>query len=158
MSTTKITAEEGKQELFIEREFNAPREKVFAAFADPEILTQFFAPFDLTMHFNYHDYKTGGSYSWCNKRNGTTVCTFNGVIHELAAPERIVQTSEYMDLPERGHVVLEIMRFEELPGNRTKLVIHDICPSVFVRDAMINSGMERGIVDIFNKLDAYFGH
>ena len=62
----RVIAEPGKQELFIIREFDAPREKVFKAFTDPEILVQFFAPFGHTMHFNYHDYKTGGSYSWCN--------------------------------------------------------------------------------------------
>lgn len=154
--STKITAEPGKQELFIEREFDAPREKVFEAFSTPEILTRFFAPFDMTMHFNHHDYKSGGSYSWCNKKNGTTVCTFNGVIHELTAPERIVQTSEFMELPERGNVVLEIITFEVVSERKTKVIIHDICPSVFVRDAMINSGMERGLVDIFNKLDDLF--
>lgn len=156
MANTLITAETGKQELFIEREFDAPREKVFATFSNPEILSQFFAPFDLTMQFNYHDYRTNGNYSWSNLKKGKSVCTFAGVIHELTAPLRIVQTSEFMDMPERGNVVLEIITFDELPNNRTKVVIHDICPSVFVRDAIVNSGMDKGIIDIFNKLDKLF--
>jgi uncharacterized protein YndB with AHSA1/START domain len=58
---TQIIAETGKQELFIIREFDAPRDKVFKAFSDPEILVQFFAPFDYMMHFNHHDYRSGGS-------------------------------------------------------------------------------------------------
>lgn len=156
MTTTQIIAEAGKQELFIIREFDAPREKVFEAFSNPEILKQFFAPFDLTMHFNYCDYKTGGSFSWCNKKGEQTVCTFNGVIHELTSPSLIVQTSEFMEIPERGNVVLEIIKFEELSGNKTKVTIHDICPSLTIRDAIIKSGMEKGIVDIFNKLDTIF--
>lgn len=156
MMNTQIIAEDGKQELFIIREFDAPREKVFQAFSNPEILTQFFAPFDLTMHFNYHNYKSGGSYSWCNKKGDQTVCTFNGVIHEITSPLRIIQTSEFMEMPERGNVVLEIIKFEELPDNRTKVIIQDICTSVFVRDAIIQSGMGKGIVDIFNKLDKLF--
>ena len=151
---TRVIAEKNKQELFIIREFDIPREDVFRAFSDPDILVQFFAPFDHTMHFNYHDYRSGGNYSWCNKnKEGKILCTFNGVIHELSSPERIIQTSEFMELPQRGNAILEIIKFEELPNNRTKITIHDICPSVAIRDAMINSGMEKGLADIFNNLD-----
>lgn len=151
---TRVITEKNKQELFIIREFDIPREDVFRAFSDPDILVQFFAPFGHTMHFNYHDYRSGGNYSWCNKnKEGKTLCTFNGVIHELSTPERIIQTSEFMELPQRGNAILEIIKFEELPNNRTKITIHDICPSVAIRDAMINSGMEKGVVDIFNNLD-----
>jgi uncharacterized protein YndB with AHSA1/START domain len=39
----KISAEAGKQELFITREFDHPRTKVFKAFSDPQILVQFLA-------------------------------------------------------------------------------------------------------------------
>jgi len=151
---TRVIAEKDKQELFIIREFDIPREDVFRAFSDPDILVQFFAPFDHIMHFNYHDYRSGGNYSWCNKnKEGKILCTFNGVIHELSSPERIIQTSEFMELPQRGNAILEIIKFEELPDNRTKITIHDICPSVAIRDAMINSGMEKGLMDIFNNLD-----
>jgi hypothetical protein len=62
-----------------------------------------------------------------------------------------------MELPERGNVILEIITFEELPVNKTKMTIHDVCPSVSTRDAMISSGMEKGLVDIFNKLDKILG-
>jgi uncharacterized protein YndB with AHSA1/START domain len=152
---TKIIAEKGKHDLFIIREFDAPRQRVFDAFTDPEMLVQFFAPFGNTMHFNNHDYRTNGSYSWCNKDpKGNILCTFNGVIHELHAPERIIQTSEFMELPERGHVVMEGMFFEALPGERTRLTIHDVCFSAADRDAMVDSGMARGLIDIFRQLDA----
>jgi uncharacterized protein YndB with AHSA1/START domain len=151
---TKITAEEGKQELFIVREFDASREKVFKAFSTPELLMEFFAPFGNKMRFNYHNYQTGGSYSWYNEdQKGNVLCTFNGIIHEIEAPIRLIQTSEFMELPERGHVVLEKMLFEELPNGRTKLIIHDVCFSVADRNAMIDSGMEKGLIEIFNNLD-----
>jgi uncharacterized protein YndB with AHSA1/START domain len=150
---TKIIAEDCVQELFIIREFDAPRTDVFKAFSDPEILVRFFAPFDRIMQFNYHDYRAGGRYSWSNKKGEKTLCTFAGVIHELTSPTRIIQTAEFMELPDRGNVVLEIMTFAELPGNRTKLTIHDICPSLAIRDAMVNSDMENGLADIFLKLD-----
>lgn len=150
----QVIAEEGKQEVLIIREFDAPRELVFKAFTDPEILVQFFAPFGNTMHFNHHDYRTGGSYSWCNKdASGNVLCTFAGVIHELTAPVRIIQTSEFMELPERGHAVMEAMLFEALPNDRTRLTIHDVCFFVDDRDAMIKSGMMDGLNAIFAQLD-----
>ncbi|MBS1776282.1 MAG: ATPase, partial [Bacteroidetes bacterium] len=62
----------------------------------------------------------------------------------------------FMELPERGHVVLEAMLFEELPNNRTKLTIHDVCFSVEDRDAMVKSGMESGLIEIFKQLDNLF--
>lgn len=151
---TQVIAETGKQELFIIREFEAPRELVFKAFSTPEILEKFYAPFGNKMVFNHHNYKTGGSYSWCIKdQQGNILCTFNGAIHEIESPVRIIHTSEFMELPERGHVVMEAMLFEELPNNRTKLTIHDVCFSVEDRDAMIKSGMESGLVEIFKQLD-----
>ena len=150
---TQIIAEPKVQEYFIIREFDAPRESVFKAFSDPEIMVQFYAPFDLILQFNYHDYRTGGRYSWSNKRGEKVVCTFAGIIHELTSPSRIIQTSEFMDHPERGNVTLDILTFDELSDNRTKLTMHIICPNVAIRDAIINSGMERGVEDIFVKLD-----
>lgn len=41
---TKITAEPGKQELLVTREFDAPRELVFKAYTDPELHIQWLGP------------------------------------------------------------------------------------------------------------------
>jgi uncharacterized protein YndB with AHSA1/START domain len=151
---TKVIAEEGKQELFIIREFDAPRELVFKAFSTPELLLKFYAPFGIKMKFNYVDFKDGGSYSWTHYNDaGKIYCTFKGVIHEIVSPERIIQTVEMEGLPEGGHVLLEIFTFEEIVNNRTKLIIQDVFRSIADRDEMIKSGFESGVVEIFNQLD-----
>lgn len=151
---TQVIADPGKQELFIIREFDAPRELVFKAFSTPEIMVQFHAPFGLKMNFNYADYKSGGSYSWSHSDNdGNILCTFKGVIHEIISPERIIQTTELEGLPEGGHIVLEAFTFETMPVGKTKLTIQDVCRSVADRDAMIESGFESGLVIIFEQLD-----
>jgi len=151
---TKITAEVGKQELIIIREFDAPRELVFKAFSSPNILEEFFAPEGVTMKFDFGDIVSGGKYRYIQTDDkGNVLCAFKGVIHEVTSPERIIQTAEMEGLPESGHVVLEAMIFESLPNNRTKLTIHDVCRSKADRDAMIASGMENGLVMIFNQLD-----
>jgi uncharacterized protein YndB with AHSA1/START domain len=153
---TKIIAEAGKQELFIHRIFDAPVEKVYQAFSAPEILVKFFAPKGIDMVFLEPNYHQGGFYRYRHTdAKGNIMCTFKGVVHEMTAPQRIVITSEFEELPEPGHVVLEIYDFTPLPDNKTKLVIQDICRSVEDRDAMIQSGMEGGLVSIFNNLDDF---
>lgn len=149
----KITAEPGKQEIYIIREFDAPREMVFKAFADPEILVQFLGPDRLVMKIDYYDSRSGGSYRYTHEDDKGNVYGFHGVIHEVTAPERMIQTFEFEGLPERGHVTLDTSLFEELPGGRTKLIIHSVCRSVADRDAMVMSGMETGISQGFARLD-----
>jgi uncharacterized protein YndB with AHSA1/START domain len=149
-----IIAEPGKQEVLIIREFDAPRELVFKAHEDPQLLAQWLGPKDREMRIDTYDSRSGGSYRYSiHNQNGKKIASFNGAIHEVTAPERIIQTFEFEGLPERGHVTLDTMLFEELPGNRTKLTIHSVCRSMSDRDAMMQSGMETGINEGYSKLD-----
>ena len=150
---TTIAAEPGKQEYFIAREFEAPRELVFKVFTDPDLVVQWFGPRDLTMRIETYDAKPGGSYRYFHFRNDKPVCAFNGVFHECTSPERIIQTFEFEGLPEKGHVCLSTTRFEPLPDNRTKVIMQDLYQSVADRDAALKSGMESGINESNERLD-----
>ncbi|MDR3681930.1 MAG: SRPBCC family protein [Flavipsychrobacter sp.] len=149
---TIITAEPGKQEVFITREFNAPRELVFKAYTDPKLVAQWLGPKDLVMTIDKYDIRSGGSYRYIHSKDGEQY-VFRGVFHEISI-DRMIQTFEYEGLPEKGHVSLDNLRLEELPGNRTKLTIHSIFQSVADRDGMIQSGMERGVNEGHERLDA----
>ena len=150
----KIVAEKDKMECFIIREFEAPREMVFKAFSDPEIYVQFWGPDNVSTKLDYYNFKSGGAYRFMNYDDkGKLLCAFNGVIHEVTAPERIIQTAEMEGLPEGGHVVLEAFLFENLPGDRSKLTIHEVCRSVADRNAMVESGMDSGLEQGFIRLD-----
>jgi uncharacterized protein YndB with AHSA1/START domain len=50
-------------------------------------------------------------------------------------------------------VILETVRFEELPGNRTKRTNLSVFLSVADHDGMLQSGMERGVNDSYDHLD-----
>ena len=150
---TEIIAEPGKQELFIKREFDAPRELVFKAHTDPEIYVKWVGPREMKMTIEKWEARDGGSYRFTHERDGHTY-GFLGVYHELNAPERIIGTFEFDGLPERGHVILGTTRFEELPGGRCRLVHQSVFQSVEDRDGMIASGMERGVNDGDEKLDS----
>jgi len=150
---TTITAEPGKQELFITREFDAPRELVFRAYTDPAIYAQWLGPHGLTTTFDVFEPVSGGKYRFIQKDQDGNEFSFHGVTHEVFAPERIIGTFEFDGLPETGHVILETTRFEALPGNRTRITSQSVFQSVADRDGMLQSGMEHGVVEGYERLD-----
>jgi uncharacterized protein YndB with AHSA1/START domain len=148
-----ITAEPGKQDMLITREFDAPRELVFQAHTDPELYRQWLGPRRLTMVLETFEPRSGGTYRYIHKDQAGHEYAFRGVYHEIVAPERIIGTFEFEGLPEKGHVVLETARFEALPGGRTRLTNQSVFQSVSDRDAAMKSGMEGGVNESYERLD-----
>ncbi|WP_414470438.1 SRPBCC family protein [Methanobacterium sp. ACI-7] len=150
---TKIIAETVKQDLFIVREFDAPRKLVFKAFTDPELYVEWLGSSGYKTALETFEPRNGGSWKYIQKDPEGNEFAFHGVNHEVLPPERIIDTFEFEGLPESGHVILETSRFEELPSNRTKLTSQSVFQSVEDRDGMLQSGMEEGITDSYNRLD-----
>ncbi|TLX95948.1 MAG: ATPase [Thaumarchaeota archaeon] len=153
MNKTKITAESGRQELFITREFDAPRELVFKAFTDPKLYTQWLGPRRYTMNLEKFEPRSGGMWRYTHKDKDGNEFGFHGVYHEVLAPERMIDTFEFEGLPEKGHVSLETAKFMELPGGRTRVTMQSVFQSIADRDGMMQSGMEEGVNDSFDRLD-----
>jgi uncharacterized protein YndB with AHSA1/START domain len=150
---TIVTAEPGKQELYIIREFDAPRELLFRAHTEAELYEKWVGPKDMKMWVEKMDAVEGGSFRFVHERDGHKYAFF-GVYHEVLKPERIIGTFEFDGLPEKGHVILGTTKFEELPNGRSRLVHQSVFQSVQDRDGMVASGMERGVNDGYEKLDA----
>lgn len=150
---TAITAEPGKQELFITREFDAPRELVFKAHIDPDLFVRWLGPRGYEMKLETFEPRSGGGYRYIHKDTEGNVFGFHGAFHVMT-PERIVQTFEFEGYP--GHVSLDCMTLEDLPGNRTRITIQSVYQSVADRDGMIQSGMERGVNEGYERLDEIF--
>lgn len=149
---TIIKAEPGVQELFIIREFDAPRELVYKAHTDPDLFARWIGPRGLTTTLDVFEPVSGGRYRFVQKDKDGNEYGFNGTFHEISL-ERMIQTFEFEGLPERGHVSLDCMTLEELPGNRTRITVQSIFRSVSDRDGMIQSGMERGVNEGYERLD-----
>lgn len=96
---TKIIAEPGKQEFFIIREFDAPRELVFRAFSDEAVLVQWVGSLDLQLCYEKFEPTAGGSYRYVQCMPNGIEFGFHGVCHEHTAPERIISTLEFEGLP-----------------------------------------------------------
>jgi uncharacterized protein YndB with AHSA1/START domain len=151
---TTIIAEPGKQELLITREFDAPRELVFKAFIDPELYVQWLGPRRLTMMLDTFEPRSGGRWRYVHKDQSGNEFGFHGVYHEVRVPERIIDTFEFEGLAETGHVALETLTLEALPGGRTRLTAQSVFQSVADRDGALQSGMEEGLNDSYERLTA----
>ena len=149
---TTIIAEPGKQEMRLSREFDAPRELVFQAFTDPELYVQWLGPRRLTTQLVIFEPRSGGQWRYLQKDQSGNEFGFHGVYHEVRVPERIIDTFEFEGLLEAGHVALETLILEALPRGRTRLTAQSVFQSVADRDGALQSGMEEGLNDSYERL------
>lgn len=150
MNKTQITAEPGIPQIIVTREFDAPRDLVFRAHADPELLVQWLGPRNLTMTIDRYDVRDGGRWRYVHTDALGNAYAFRGVFHGDPSPGTIVQTAEFEGAP--GHVKLDTTTLEER-GGRTLVRTVSAFGSVADRDAMIASGMERGTRESAERLD-----
>ena len=150
--TTTVLAEPGKQEILVTREFDAPRELVFKAFIDPTLVPQWWGPRRLSTEVDKMDVRPGGQWRFINRDAQGNEYAFHGVYHEILAPERVIDTFEFEGLPETGHVTLETMKLEALPGGRTRLTTQSVFQSVADRDSMMQTDMEEGVNETHDRL------
>lgn len=150
MGTTQIVAEPGTLQIIITREFDAPRELVYRAYTEPELLVQWLGPRSLTMHIDHMDVRDGGSYRFVHQDADGNEYGFHGVFHGEPTMDSAVRTFEYEGWP--GHVSLETLTLEER-GGKTLVRTNSVFQSLEDRDGMVQSGMEDGVNDGFERLD-----
>lgn len=142
---TKITAEEGKQELVITREFDLPLELLFKAYVVPELIEQW-----MGTKVVKHESKQHGSYQFETTYNGNVVFQANGVIHEFEPNKKITRTFEMENMP--IGVQLEFLSFEKLTDNTSKLTMQVIYKSVEHREQQLRMPFAYGINMAHNQL------
>jgi uncharacterized protein YndB with AHSA1/START domain len=150
MSKTQIDAPAGVPFIDIEREFDAPRDLVFKAWTDPELLVQWLGPRKYKMTIETWDPRDGGRWRYVHSDDEGNAYGFHGVFHGEQTPDAMLQTFEFEGAP--GHVSLEKLVLEE-HDRKTIVRNHAVYQSIEARDAMINSGMESGMNDGFDRLD-----
>jgi len=151
--TTQIIAEPGVPQLVVSREFPAPRDLLFRAYVDPDLLRQWLGPRRLTMAIDRFDPRDGGIWRFIHS-DGAADHGFHGVFHGDPSRERIVWTFESEDFP--GHICLETVTFGER-GDMTAVRQSTVYQSVEDRDVAVASGMEEGINESMERLDELLG-
>jgi len=142
---TKVNAEDGKQELMITREFDLPLELLFKAYEDAEIVEQWMGTKVLKLENKKH-----GGYRFETTDPKGNKYGFNGVIHEFSPNKKITRTFEFENTP--FGVQLEVLEFEQLTDDTSKLTIHTIFESVEKRDQMLKMPFAQGINMAHNRL------
>lgn len=153
-NSTQIEALPDVPAIRITREFDAPVERVFRAWVDPDLFVRWVGPRSIDTTIDVWDARTGGSWRYTSRR-GDEVYGFYGSFHEVRPSERLVQTFTWDGAPDG--VSLETMTFEDLGDGRTRTVGLSVVESFEIRDMILASGMDTGIVEGYEKLDELLG-
>jgi uncharacterized protein YndB with AHSA1/START domain len=150
MGKSQLTAEPGSHQILITREFDAPRQLIFRAWTEPQLVKQWLGPRRLEMIIDKYDVRDGGSYRYIHREPDGTEYGFHGVFHGDPSPDGMVQTFEFEGAP--GHVSLDTLRMEERDG-KTVVHINSVHQTVESRDATLASGMATGLEEGFQRLE-----
>jgi uncharacterized protein YndB with AHSA1/START domain len=142
-----------EREIMMTRAFAAPRNLVFDAFTKPELVKRWLlGPPGWSMPVCEIDLRVGGAYRyvWRHDRDGTTM-GMGGVYHEIVAPKRLVTTERFDEAWYPGEAVGTLVLVEQ--GERTTVTQTMLYESREARDAVLKSGMERGVAASYDRLD-----
>ena len=143
-------AAEGEREIVTERVFDAPRERVFQAFVDPELIPKWWGRREDTLTVDKLDVREGGDWRFVTDGPDGSHA-FRGTFRAIEPPERVEQTFEWEGMP--GHIVIETATFEDLGDGRTRVSTRSRFDTTEERDGMLSSGMEIGMAESYDKLD-----
>ena len=143
------------REIVVTRTFNAPRELVFRAHTEPQLVKRWLlGPDGWTMPVCEVDLRVGGRfrYRWRNEAEGQEFGT-SGEFREIEPPNRFIN-SESMEGFEGQSVVTTL--FEE-QGSRTKVTVTMLFDSKAQRDGALASGMADGMAKTYDRLETVLG-
>jgi len=141
----------GEREIHVERIFDASPERVFTAYVDPELIPRWWGPRGTTTIVEELDARPGGTWRFLARNPDGSEIVFRGVFREVTPPERLAQTFEWDGMP--GHVSVDTAVFEDLGDGRTKVVSDTVFHTAEERDGMLESGMEKGMNETYERLD-----
>jgi uncharacterized protein YndB with AHSA1/START domain len=150
MTKMQVTAEAGVPQVLTSRELDAPRELVYRAYTEPELLKQWLGPRKYTMTIEQFEPRDGGTWRYIHADDAGNSFGFHGVFHGMPSPDGMVQTFEYEGAP--GNVSMDTITFEEHDG-KTTVRTNSVFQSVAARDMMVDSGMADGMSEGYDRLD-----
>jgi uncharacterized protein YndB with AHSA1/START domain len=141
-----------EREIVMTRVFDAPRDLVFEAHSSCEHMSRWWGPRGYEVTQCELDFRPGGSWRIVHRDSEGEEFAFRGEFREIVPPERIVWTFEFEGMP--GSVSVETMTLEEDDG-KTTLTATAVYDSAAERDGMLQTGMESGAAETYERLDEY---
>ena len=145
--TLKVTTPTDR-EIVLTQAFDAPRRMVFDAFTKPELLKRWFGPRGWSLVVCEVDLKVGGTFRFVMRREDGREMGMRGVYREIVPPERSVHMESFDDYPGESQVTTVLVE----QGGKTTLTATVLYESREIRDAVIQSGMEHGAAESYDKL------
>jgi uncharacterized protein (TIGR03086 family) len=138
-------------EILITRSFEAPRTLVWDALTTPRHLLRWWGPAWCPLVACEIDLREGGRWRYIARADDGNELAWSGTYREIHIGERIVSTEVFEGFPDA--VSVNTMTLSEIDGVTTlcTLVQHS---SKQHRDGHVNSGMEGGMQDTFDRLDS----
>lgn len=145
--TLKVTTPSDR-EIVLTRVFDAARHLVWDAFTRPELLKRWFGPRGWSLVVCEVDLRVGGAFRFVLRGPDGTDMGMRGVYREIEPPHRSVHTESFDDYP--GESTVTTILTEQ--DGKTTLTATVLYPSQEIRDAVIQSGMEHGAAETYDKL------
>jgi uncharacterized protein YndB with AHSA1/START domain len=152
-STESTTIYSDGGDLVMERTFDAPREQVWKAFMDPELVPRWWGPHGTTTTVVEMDVRPGGSWRYVSRGPDRDDVAFYGEYLEIEPPERFRWTFLF-DVEGVGPVGgPETFNFDEVDG-KTKITSTGHMGSVEAIEGALATGMVRGAIETWDRLEA----
>ena len=143
-----------EREIVMSRIFDAPRNLVFEAWTKPELLKRWLgARGGWSMVVCEVDLRVGGAYRFVWRGPDGAEMGMGGVYREIAPPERLVATESFDDPWYPGEALDTTVLVEE--GGKTTATTTVLYESEEIRDAVLESGMARGVAESYDVLAEY---
>jgi len=141
-------------DLVFERIFDAPREQVWKAFTDPEIIPRWWGKHGTTTTVVEMDVRPGGKWRYVNSDPGRDDVTFYGEYLEVVPIDRYEWTFMF-DVEGIGPMGgPETYQFDDL-GDRTKVTSVGHFDSVESIEGALSTGMVPGAIETWDRLAAF---
>lgn len=151
MSQYETTIERlSETEVRIERLFDAPRELVWEAYTEADCMAQWLGPRSVEIKVDEVDMRPGGSYRYRALRDGQE-WKFFGEFREVEPPSLLVSTFAFEGMD--GSPSVDRLELEQLDDGGTRLIATSTLETEEQCDAMLQSGMEVGVKEGYEKLD-----
>ncbi|BEP16414.1 SRPBCC family protein [Acidothermaceae bacterium B102] len=138
-------------EILITRVFDAPKHLVYRAWTTPEYIARWWVGDRGVATVVDVDLRVGGTWRYVMTANAGFEVAFHGEYHEVVPNERLVTTEVFEAMPDLP--ALNVCTFTEEDGRTTVtlLVRHT---NKQARDTHLSYGMEGGMNEAFDKLEA----
>ena len=146
------------KELTITRVFDAPRELVFTAFSEAEMIRQWWAPQGWDMPVCTMDFRPGGEWRYCFRNAEGQEHWARAIYQQIEPGKQIVYRNEFID--SQGNLIEGLpsstftITFSDLAG-KTQLTTHVRLDSAANLEKLVGMGFKQGYTQTLNNLEQF---